>query len=183
MITHMTTTIATSAISFGKQDLVRIYEQHSPGLYRYAYRLLGDPHLSEECVSETFSRLLQAVRRGQGPNENVQGYLYRVAHNWITDHYRRRPHVADLDEELHVDPLGNPADALHRQMESTKVRAALLKLPDEQRKVILMRVLEDWSHEQVAAALGKTVEASRALQHRALASLRRLLVDQQDINL
>lgn len=179
MITHMISTAANPALTFEKQDLVRIYEQHNPGLYRYAYRLLGDPHLSEECVSETFSRFLQAVRRGQGPRENVQGYLYRMAHNWITDHYRRRQPEAALDEDLHADPKGNPVEELHRQLQSETVRHALLKLPDDQRKVILLRVLEDWSHEQVAEFLGKTVEATRALQYRALASLRRLLLDQE----
>jgi DNA-directed RNA polymerase specialized sigma24 family protein len=38
-------------------------------------------------------------------------------------------------------------------------------------------MMEDWSHEEVAIALGKTVEATRALQHRALAALKRLLLD------
>ncbi len=51
------------------------------------------------------------------------------------------------------------------------MRSALQKLPEEQRNVILMRVLDEWSHEDVAAALGKTVEATRALQYRALQAL------------
>jgi len=56
-----------------------------------------------------------------------------------------------------------------------------MSLPSEQRRVIELRFLEEWSHEAVAAELGKTVEATRALQHRALTNLRRILMgDHQD---
>ncbi len=104
----MNTTLTANAIIFDKQSLVAIYEQHSPGIFRYAYRLLGDRELSEECVSETFSRFLQAVRNGRGPNENVQGYLYRVAHNWVTDHYRHRPPVSPSGRRPAHRPPGQP---------------------------------------------------------------------------
>jgi RNA polymerase sigma-70 factor (ECF subfamily) len=177
----MNTTFSADISAYNKQALVGIYEKHSPGIYRYAYRLLGERELSEECVSETFSRFLLAIRNGRGPNENVQGFLYRIAHNWITDHYRRRPPVSALDEELHEAPEGNPAETIAKQLENERVRAALLLLPEDQRKVIMMRVLDEWSHEEVAEALGKTVEATRALQYRALQALRRLLIDQEEV--
>jgi DNA-directed RNA polymerase specialized sigma24 family protein len=62
-----------------KNALVEIYEQYNPKIYRYAFRLLGDAELAEECVSETFSRLLQIVKKGGGPGEYIQAYLYRCA--------------------------------------------------------------------------------------------------------
>ena len=65
-----------------------------------------------------------------------------------------------------------------QEAERERVRAALMQLPPDQRRVIELRFLEEWSHEAVAEALGKTVEATRALQHRALAVLRRILVEQ-----
>ncbi len=165
-----------------KQALVGIYEEHSPGLYRYAYRLLGDRHLAEECVSETFSRFLHSVRNGRWPDQNVQGYLYRMAHNWATDQYRKRTaETVELDAELHSDPQSNPALLVAEDLERKRVRKALMALPEDQRKVVILRLLEHWSHEDVANALGKSVEATRALQHRAIQSLRRiLLADDQE---
>ena len=68
--------------------LEQVYDLYSPGLYRYAYRLLGDDQLAEDCVSETFSRFLTALRVERGPEKNLKAYLYRIAHNWITDYYR-----------------------------------------------------------------------------------------------
>ena len=66
------TTADAQTESLEKQDLVRIYEQHSPGLYRYAVRLIGDQETAEDCVADTFSRLLHALRNGGGPTENAK---------------------------------------------------------------------------------------------------------------
>jgi len=163
---------------FTKQDMINSYEQYSPGIYRYAYRLLGDQDMAEECVSETFSRFIQAIRNGGGPSENVRAYLYRVAHNYITDHYRRQPPPSmSLEDDLLADNDTNPVQLMTKNIERERVRRALLQLPEEQRRVIMLRVMEDWSHEEVSAVLGKTVEATRALQYRALAALRRLLLE------
>jgi RNA polymerase sigma-70 factor, ECF subfamily len=175
----MNTLALDTTLSNDRQVLVSIYEQHSAELYRYAYRLLGDPDLAEDCVSETFSRFLRAVRDGMGAIENVRAYLFRMAHNWVTDHYRRQPlPLLSLDHDLHADPQGNPFHQVAEQMEAEQVRAALLRLPADQRQVVELRFLEDWSHEAVAAALGKSVEATRALQYRAIASLKRMLVSE-----
>lgn len=177
----METVAQTNTIPISKQELVNIYEQHSPGLYRYAFRLLGDQNLAEETVSETFSRLLQAIRYGKGPRENIQAYLYRVAHNYVMDLYRRQPSmISSVDAEEQFDEQLNPAHVVSKEMERERVRLALIKLPPDQRQVVSLRILDNWSHEEVAAVIGKTVEATRALQYRALAALRRLLFEPED---
>jgi len=164
-----------------KQELINIYEEHSPGIYRYAIRLLGDKNTAEDCVSETFSRFLQAIRKGGGPTENVRAYLYRVAHNWITDFYRRQPLPEvpiEIDEQ--VEPGSNPAMIVSEAMERERVRIALLRLPSEQQQIIQLRFLENWSHEEVAQVLGKTADATRSMQYRAVGSLRRMLIEDNE---
>lgn len=80
---------------------------------------------------------------------------------------------------MHADPINNPSTVLTRQLERERVRQALLQLTREQRQVIVLRFLEDWPHEQIATVIGKTAEATRALQHRALAALRSTLHEQE----
>jgi RNA polymerase sigma-70 factor (ECF subfamily) len=162
-----------------KQALVATYEYYSPRLYRYAYRLLGDQDLAEECVSETFSRFLKTVLQGGNQPVNTQAYLYRTAHNWIIDQYRARE-TEVLDPEQYYDSLGNPLLEVSNKLEQERVRSALLRLPAEQRQVIVLRFLEDWRHEQVAEAIGKSIDATRAIQHRAIATLRKLLIGQEE---
>lgn len=167
--------------SFSKQNLIDIYEDYSPGIYRYAIRFLDDKAVAEDCVSETFSRFLRIIQQGGGPKENVRAYLYRVAHNWITDYYRRKPlPELPLEASEYVESGSNPATKVSESMERERVRGAVLRLPPEQQQIIQLRFLENWSHEEVAQVLGKTVDATRSMQYRALASLRRMLIDENE---
>jgi RNA polymerase sigma-70 factor (ECF subfamily) len=163
-------------IPFDRQSLIASYERYHAELYRYAYRLLGDADTAEDCVGETFYRFLKAVRDGLGPLENTRAYLYRVARNWINDHYRSQPmRMTSLDIELDGDPEANPAKLAAENLERERIRAAVRSLPPDQQQVIVLRFMEDWSHEDVAAVLGRSVEATRTLQRRALISLRQYL--------
>ena len=166
-----------TAVTFDKQAVVEIYERYNAELFRYACRQLGDRDLAEDCVSETFSRFLQAWRGGVRP-ENTRAYLYRTAQNWITDTYRRQPLPSlALEDDLHAGPEGNPAHLVAEELDRQNVRSAMLRLSYEQRQVLELRFLENWPYEEVAALLGKSLDATRALQHRALESLRRMLID------
>ena len=174
------TTIQVDSKTITKEELIAIYEENSPGIYRYAVRLLGDVTLAEDCVSETFSRFLSAIQRGGGPTENVRAYLFRVAHNWVTDYYRRQP-LPELQLEDHepIEPGSNPASKISESMERERVRAAILRLPAEQQQIVQLRFLENWSHEEVAQVLGKSADATRSMQYRALGSLRRMLMEEE----
>ncbi len=162
------------AHEFDPDCLAEIYDRYSPEIYAYAWRLLGDVNLAEDCTAETFFRLLSALRNAGGPDEHLRAYLYRTAHNWITDHYRRQPPVA-LREDL---PAGEPgpesrADGSQR---GRQMRAALLRLTPEQRQVILLRFYQELNPAETAAAVGRPVSAVKSLQHRALAALHKFLL-------
>jgi RNA polymerase sigma-70 factor (ECF subfamily) len=160
-----------------------IYDRYSPGLYRYAMRLLGDDSLAEDCVADTFSRFLKALRTGQGPKDYLQAYLYRIAHNWITDHYRRQPPPSiELDESLQAGNRFLPEVQAETRLEQQQVRLALRSLTPDQHQVITLRFIEGWENEEVAAAMNKPVGAIKALQHRALNTLRKLLPDEKESN-
>jgi RNA polymerase sigma-70 factor, ECF subfamily len=171
-------TTMNTAATLDRQALADIYERYNADIFRYACRLLDDRDLAEDCVAETFSRFLQSVRGGGQP-DNVRAYLYRAAHNWVIDQHRRKPQPElALEESLHSDPENNPAQQVTKRMERQRVRTALLRLPAEQRQVVELRFVEEWSHQDVAAALGKTIEATRTLQHRAVTTLRQMLSEE-----
>ena len=161
---------------FDEDALAEIFDRYQAGIYRYAMRLLGDEELAKDCMSETFSRFLGAVQRGAGPREHLQAYLYRIAHNWVTDTYRKKtPPSLPLDEYF-PDPGEGPQELMINELESERVRAALSLLTPDQRQVIILKYLEEWDHEEIAKALNKPVGAVKSLQHRAVEALRRLLI-------
>lgn len=165
---------------FEEQALAEVYDLYSPGLYRYALRLLGEESLAEECLAETFSRFLSALRRGSGPGGHLQAYLYRVAHNWITDLYRRSPPPPlQLDESLSASEP-TPGEELEQAQILSQVSCALTRLTLDQRQVIVLRYMEEMSSEEIAKTVGKPVGAVKSLQHRGLAALRRMLSGQEE---
>lgn len=158
--------------------LAETYDLYSPRVYRYAYRLLGDACAAEDCVAETFSRFLQALRNGRGPRDYLQAYLFRMAHNWIVDYYRCEPLEEMLSGDL-SDGDGveeNASRSIHQQ----RVRAAMQELTVDQQQVIVLKFLEGWENEEISHALKKPVGAVKSLQHRGLARLHKLLLDEDD---
>jgi RNA polymerase sigma-70 factor (ECF subfamily) len=169
---------------FEKGALAEIYNTFSPVIYRYAMRLLGDVDLAEECVAETFSRFLIALKNGKGPSEYLRAYLYRVAHNWITDHYRHKVTLAlPLDPELCFDNEEEPSQLFIHGANQQRVRAALELLTPDQRQVIALKYLEEFDNKDIARMLNKPVGAVKALQHRAIQSLRRIVLSEEESDL
>jgi len=168
---------------FEAQALEEIFDTYSSGIYRYAYRLLGDMELARECMSETFSRFLESLHRESGPNIYLQAYLYRIAHNWVTDYYRSNvPPSLPLDVDYRAEPEAEPHKVVAEHMMNEQVRSALSLLTPEQQQVIVLRYLEDWENDAIAKTMNKPVGAIKALQHRALESLRRIMARYEDIN-
>jgi RNA polymerase sigma-70 factor, ECF subfamily len=164
------------ARQFDLNALEEIYDSYSSGLYRYAMRLLGEKDLAEECVAETFSRLLLAFKGGGGPDAHLQAYLYRIAHNWITDRYRRQPPPAlNLDEEV-LDHSPNSHESNSDPILRHQIRTALIRLTPDQRQVILLKYIEGHNNDEIAQALQKPVSSVKSLQHRALCALRKSLL-------
>ena len=180
---RMTETINDQSLLAGARRydevaLSEIYAKYGPALFRYSVRLLGDPQLAEDCVAETFSRLLRELRRGRGPREHLRAYLYRVAHNWIVDHYRQPTAMpVALDPELPAPSGSEPSAIVKGRLEREQVRRALLRLTPDQQQVLALRYLEGLPNEQVATMMHKSVGAVKALQHRGLAALKKLIDD------
>jgi RNA polymerase sigma-70 factor (ECF subfamily) len=164
------------AKQFDQHALVEIYDLYSPAIYQYSVRLLNNSDLAEECVAETFSRLLNALRNGGGPRTNLRSYLYRVAHNWITDQYRKQiPHETVDEFDQQADPGLTTSRIVDEQLEREKVRRAIHRLTPDQRQVISLKYFEGWSNAEIAKSINKSVGAVKSLQHRALQSLQEIL--------
>lgn len=174
---HPEQTTLERARLFDERALAEIYDRYSPGIYRYAWRLLGDVDLAEECAADTFRRFLEALKGGGGPQDHLQAYLYRTAHNWVSDHYRRRPAPALGLENLQIaDPAPEPSQAAQAEERREELRRALSSLTPDQRQVLVLKYLEDWSNAEIAQALEKPVGAVKALRNRGIQALRRYLL-------
>jgi RNA polymerase sigma-70 factor (ECF subfamily) len=167
------------ARQYNQKALAVIYDRYSDALFAYAFKQVGKSQVAEDLVAETFSRFLKALERGGGPKKHLQAYLYRITHNLITDLYRREPPPPlELEEELHPEEGGDPKLILAEMEDAERVRNALRLITPEQRQVITLRFLEDWSGPEIAQAMDKSLGSIKALQHRGLAALQRILLEE-----
>jgi RNA polymerase sigma-70 factor, ECF subfamily len=163
------------ARQFDHQALGQIYDRFSPGLYRYAMRLLNDQNLAEDCIAETFTRFLEALKSRRGPNQYLQAYLYRTARNWITDYYRKKPSKQEALQDDLMDEQPDSEIKSDTKYQQELLRKALHRLTSEQQQVIMLKYLESWQNEEIAKTMNKPVGAVKSLNHRALARLKRIL--------
>lgn len=176
--------LITKAKAFDQSTLAMIYDLYSTALYQYAYRQLGNQQIAEDCVAETFARFLQALKKNKGPKNHLRAYLYRIAHNWITDQFRRKQPVSEgLDDQFEwVEAEHNNVEAVViDKLKAQHLRSLLKELPSEQRQVIILKHLEDMDNAEVAEIMNKTVGSVKALNSRGLVNLRKL-IDRQGVN-
>jgi RNA polymerase sigma-70 factor (ECF subfamily) len=99
-----------------------------------------------------------------------------VAHNLVVDHYRRSPPEEPVPiDSIQISQPDKSGEEVLKQEEAVYVRQALKKLTTLQQQVIVLKFLEGMNNEEVSEIMGKTVGSVKALQHRAVASLRRIL--------
>lgn len=151
----------------------RLYQWLAPAVHGY----LRAQGLSDaaDLTSDVFVAVLSGLGTFQGDERQFRSWVFTIAYRRAVDTWRaRRPEAAPPSAS--AEPLAPSAEdeALGR-LGSARVQALLGTLTPEQRQVLALRVVADLSLEQVADLVGKPVGAVKALQHRALATLRRNL--------
>jgi RNA polymerase sigma-70 factor, ECF subfamily len=134
----------------------------------------------EDLTGEVMLQVVRDIATFGGTHERFRSWVLSIAHNRLIDEARyraRRPVVPTDTAELEpdADPRDDPAHTLLESVELHDAVALLDPLTDDQREVILMRVVAGLSVRETARALGKRPGAIKALQFRALERLRRHL--------
>lgn len=166
------------AIQGNPEALTALYDQYADKIYSYIYHRVGHSDLAEDLTGQVFMRMLEAIRTGRAWRSSFSGWLYRIAHNLVIDHYRRRGRATftELDETTPArSPHGDPFQAAEATFDTQRLRAAVHSLTEEQAQVITLRFLEEMSIAETAEIMGKTQGAIKAQQYRAVLALRRLM--------
>lgn len=165
------------AKQYDQAALGELYDAYAPRIYAYIYRRVGDPHLAEDLVGDVFLRVVQAIRSERFWHTSFRAWLYRIAHNVVVDHCRRRsPILSDsLDEVWAPGSEHNPQAPLKDTLEHDRIRKAIRYLTQDQQQVLVLRFGEGLTIRETASVLNKTPGAVKAMQHRALGALRRRL--------
>ncbi len=167
------------ASNLDEEALSELYDRYEMKIYSYIYRRTSDQSLAEDLTSQVFLKMLEAIHNDKTWRSSFSGWLYRIAHNLVIDHYRTRDRQKQIsidDAPVMPDTGISPVRAAEIALDSEYLKSAIRRLTDEQALVISLRFLEGYSFGEIAEMMDKTEGAVKALQHRAVATLRQLLV-------
>ena len=150
-----------------------LYRRHVQRIFRYVLLRVGDETVAEDLTSEVFVRALESLGAYEDRGAPFAAWLYRIANARVIDHWRsaQRAEVS-LDAGDTDVVFEMPA----RDVIVYKTLAeSLARLTSVQQEVIILKFVEGYDTAEVAQITGRTEGAVKALQHRALASLARLM--------
>jgi RNA polymerase sigma-70 factor (ECF subfamily) len=148
--------------------LVTLYRRYVGEIYGYAMNNLGVSAEAEDVTSETFARVVDALDgyRGQA---SFRTWLYAIARNQIRDHWRQNGRHPTVPLDTARATAVEPAAARPPDPHWTRLAALVMaELPDNYRRILELRYLEERSVRDTAEVLGTTEGNVKVLQHRAL---------------
>lgn len=155
-----------------------LYRRYQPTIARYMLTRVNDHAEAEDLTEAIFESAWKAIGRYKEQGVPFLAWLYRLAHNRVVDHYRAQRVMLSLVPEMHEEVLVDDGNVLERNLHGADIAEALALLTDEQRQVILLRFVHGMNGHEVAQTMAKREDAIRALQFRAIATLRRALADE-----
>lgn len=171
-----------AAQKLDEDALTMIFDEYAPAIYKYVLRLSRDPIEADNIVGDVFSQLLEQFAAGKGPRTNLRSYLYQTAYHLVVDRSRDSKHSAPLEVAVNMQDKDRSVST-HTQIEERVLMEALVsamntELTDDQRHVIILRFLEDFSLKETAQIVGKEVNNVKVIQNRGITKLRKALEHQ-----
>ncbi len=158
-----------------------LYALYADRVFRYLMVRTGTSELAEEVTAQVFLRLIEKLTLYHvAPRDNVaifSAWLYRLAFNRMIDLLRKQKRTRTLPLEQAYTAIDRSPllEQVEERIDFEQIGKSLTQLNEQQRLVLTLRFIEDYNIAETAAIMQKNEGAIKALQHRALENLRRLL--------
>ena len=161
-----------------------LYDRYSRLVYGLAYSVLGSDQAAEDVIQEVFLSLWQKAHQYQPGEAKVVTWIASITRHRAIDmlrYQRTRPAPVEADwedytVELEVDP-GDVEAEVELAQQRQRVRLALEKLPDDQRRSLALAYFKGLSHSEIAAELGEPLGTVKTRIRLAMQKLRQLLLE------
>ena len=166
-----------------------IYERYRDSIFKFFYYQVRNRQTAEDLTGGVFLEAIQAAHRFTGDEKALRAWLFRIGRHNLIDHIRssKRAVIENIEStserELAARTLAteDPEEAAMKRVLRDRVRAEVQRLSRDQREVILLRLSGGLTSPEIAKIVGKTTGAVKALQHRAMSTLSKVLSDTEDL--
>jgi len=176
--------IVRRAQQYDQQAFGQLYEEHFDKIYRYIALKIGNKVEAEDMTQQVFLKALRSISGYKWRNIPFSAWLFRIAHNQVVDYLRKKSKrvTMPLDESLTIPggPDTNPQKIAEQRLNVEQLASATRQLTAAQQEVISLRFAGEMPIAQVAATMGRSEGAVKALQHSAIVALRKILLAVED---
>jgi len=170
------------AMQGDKNAFGSLYMHYLDEIYRFVYLKIGDKLVAEDITEDTFAKTWESLPRIYKKKEtihNLRSWLYRIANNLVIDFYRKRKPIENID---FVKPENAPMleESLVENELSDQLARAIRKLSSDFQQIIILRIVNELSHKEIAPIMNISEGYSRVLLYRALKKLKRILQKGRD---
>jgi RNA polymerase sigma-70 factor (ECF subfamily) len=162
-----------------RAEIEVLFTRHHAEIYAYLARMVREPEMAADLAQDTFVKAYRAYDTLEDP-ARARAWLYQIAHRVALDEFRRRRIVRFIPWT--GESRGAAPSAEHIALEgrfSGEMERALRRMPERQRSALILAELHDLTGLELAAALGVSHVAARAILTRARESLRQALADER----
>jgi RNA polymerase sigma-70 factor (ECF subfamily) len=165
--------IVAKATTGDPAAIAALYDEFGARVYRFALLRVHSPSDAEDLLQRIFLKVIEGLPRYEARSLPFAAWLFRIARNSVIDHERTRHEHANLDDMAQcADQRAGPEELAEAAFERMAIRSALGLLTSEQRDVIAYRFFAGLSPREVGLLMDRREGAIRALQFRAIQTLR-----------
>jgi len=167
--------LAQLASAGDREAFGKLYDLYVKDLYRFIYYKTFHAQTTEDLTSQVFIKALNAISRFDESKGSISSWLYAIARNTVIDHYRTTTNDSSIEDVFDLSD-GKDLDAqTDTLLKMEGVKEALSKLSAQQREIIVLRVWEQKSYQEIAELLSKSEAACKMQYARSLEKLQSLL--------
>jgi RNA polymerase sigma-70 factor, ECF subfamily len=171
------TKLLSLAAKGSKQAFGSLYKMYLDEIYRYAFYKVGNSMIAEDITEETFLKawgsLAKTYSRDNGIN-NFRAWLYRIANHLCVDYYRKKKPFEIIKNQIKSKGL-SLEEAIDQKILSQNLTAAIQLLEPKFKQIIILRFINQLTHQETAAIMEISGTYSRVLQFRAVKKLKEIL--------
>ena len=156
-----------------RQTAERVYREYYPRILGYVRSKLSSPQEAEDVCSSAMLKIVRGLPTFDPEKSSLSTWIYTIVRNTLTDHYRSRRSHEELGEDISYE--GDDFEEILQEERLEELAAALEKLPQRERDVIILHYYSGISLREISEAIGMSYSNMKIIHRKALAGLKKHL--------
>lgn len=151
-----------------KEDILHLFNEYHEAIYRFTFFKVGNKEVAEDIVSTVFLKALEKSETFNPTKASEKTWLFTIAANTVKDHYKTYRHTKDIEDCYDLQSEEDVRDSVYRSDKKESVHRAMHKLNAKQRQLIILRVWEELSFDEIAQIVEQKTASCKMQFYRSL---------------